>query len=1044
MVRLQRDAFGSGRAETALVIAVLTVLITRGYLALTGYPQIGGGSLHIAHAVWGGALMMTALIAGWLLFSQVVQGVVVVLGGVGFGLFLDEVGKFVTRDNDYFFRPAAAIMYTSVLAFLVVVRAVRTMRGFSAEECLANAAHQAALGVSGGLTEHRMRSARVLLDRAAELGADPDGVGSVRSLLDGVAVRPDRLRALGRRIAAATPSAVRSPVWVRVFGWLQVVLAVPTAIVGTVQLATEGFLPGHVDSDLFSGPMGVADGLLFVAAVACLGLSVPALLGRGADPVRRLQNLRLAALITTLLGAEVHFLQEQFVALVPLAFGLTAIAVFSHHISVADLGAAPVTADPPAGVAQHRESFPEYTPEDGAGGDGPFPPAITTICVILIVGFGLITGALWRPAARFGWFPDLAVGVGAMEEGRWWTVLTAGFFAVTPAQYIVGILLVGLFVGWAERRLGPMRTLLVLVGAQVAGLVGAMGIIVGLRAAGSDWAAHLAQVRDLGCTTAVIGVIAAATATLRSPWRLRARALLVAYILASLLFWGTFSDVTHLVAAVVWLVLGERFFSTVERGWRPRTRREVRLLAFTGVLVIAAVRILVVVDPGRGPLGATAGSGAALWSTMAQVIVIAVIADRLRTGRRWARCAALVLGGLTVVAGVVALALAASGTVDEPAVALAVGTALLWVPVLVLLIRERAAFAVRARSGADGDPAVVRAAIAEHGCSSMGWMTTWPGNRYLVSPDGSGVQAYQRHRGVDIGLADPIGPPEVLRDQIGGFVRASEKDGMVPCLFSVTERVADAARAHGMTSVEIAEDNLVDLESLAFTGKAWQDVRTALNRAKRDGIDFRLVRLADQPFSVVAQVRAISQAWMGEKDLPEMGFTLGGVDEAMDPDVVVGLAVDHQGDVHGVTSWLPVYGPGGRLRGRTLDVMRRRPGGFGPVVEFMIASSMKSFADEGLEFASLSGAPLARSDGAPEGSVAKALDALGAVLEPVYGFRSLHAFKAKFRPRTEPVYLCYREEADLPRIGLGVTAAYLPDVGVRDLARIAARRSRPV
>ena len=50
---------------------------------------------------------------------------------------------------------------------------------------------------------------------------------------------------------------------------------------------------------------------------------------------------------------------------------------------------------------------------------------------------------------------------------------------------------------------------------------------------------------------------------------------------------------------------------------------------------------------------------------------------------------------------------------------------------------------------------------------------------------------------------------------------------------------------------------------------------------------------------------------------------------------------------------------------------------------------------------SLSGAPLAKSDADPEGEsvVEKFLDTLGATLEPVYGFRSLHAFKSKFQPR---------------------------------------------
>ena len=229
--------------------------------------------------------------------------------------------------------------------------------------------------------------------------------------------------------------------------------------------------------------------------------------------------------------------------------------------------------------------------------------------------------------------------------------------------------------------------------------------------------------------------------------------------------------------------------------------------------------------------------------------------------------------------------------------------------------------------------------------------------------------------------------------------------------------------------MQIAEDTIIDLPGLAFKGKKWQDVRSALNKAKRESITFRLVELAGEPFAVLAQVRAISEQWVGDKGLPEMGFTLGGVDEALDPAVKVGLAIDTTGSVHGVTSWLPVYAGDGRVRGWTLDVMRRRDDGFRPVMEFMIASACLALRAEGAEFVSLSGAPLARS-GQP-GEVLdrtdRLLDKLGASLEPFYGFRSLHAFKAKFNPRHEPIHLAFRDEADLPRIGIALTRAYLPD-----------------
>ena len=58
------------------------------------------------------------------------------------------------------------------------------------------------------------------------------------------------------------------------------------------------------------------------------------------------------------------------------------------------------------------------------------------------------------------------------------------------------------------------------------------------------------------------------------------------------------------------------------------------------------------------------------------------------------------------------------------------------------------------------------------------------------------------------------------------------------------------------------------------------------------------------------RIIALSEEWVSEKSLPEMGFTLGGVEQLNDPDVLLVLALDSEGHVHGVTSWLPVYRDG--------------------------------------------------------------------------------------------------------------------------------------
>jgi lysylphosphatidylglycerol synthetase-like protein (DUF2156 family) len=165
-----------------------------------------------------------------------------------------------------------------------------------------------------------------------------------------------------------------------------------------------------------------------------------------------------------------------------------------------------------------------------------------------------------------------------------------------------------------------------------------------------------------------------------------------------------------------------------------------------------------------------------------------------------------------------------------------------------------------------------------------------------------------------------------------------------------------------------------------------------------------------------------------------MGFTLGTLEEARDPEVRLALAVSKEGDVDGFLSWLPVYGAQGTVRGWTLDLMRRREGGFPPVMEYLIAASARHFADEGAQVLSLSGAPLTHRYADDAGPIAELTDRLAEILEPVYGFRSLHRYKEKFHPRYETLYLLFRDEADLTRIAAGLTRAFLPDATLRQFA----------
>ena len=107
---------GTTRHLTVLVVAfVVTVTVTRIFLAATGYPRIGGTTFHLAHALWGGLLLTVAVVAMLSWANRWALQLGAVLAGVGIGLFMDEVGKFITTSNDYFFPLAAPIVYLAMV-----------------------------------------------------------------------------------------------------------------------------------------------------------------------------------------------------------------------------------------------------------------------------------------------------------------------------------------------------------------------------------------------------------------------------------------------------------------------------------------------------------------------------------------------------------------------------------------------------------------------------------------------------------------------------------------------------------------------------------------------------------------------------------------------------------------------------------------------------------------------------------------------------------------------------------------------------------------
>jgi hypothetical protein len=126
--RIIRREYADRYILLALISFAGSISVTRLFLSLSGYPRIESGNLHIAHVLWGGLLLFIASLLPLIFANRWVYSVGALLGGVGIGLFIDEVGKFITVTNDYFFPAAAPIIYVFFLLTILVLIQIRMMR----------------------------------------------------------------------------------------------------------------------------------------------------------------------------------------------------------------------------------------------------------------------------------------------------------------------------------------------------------------------------------------------------------------------------------------------------------------------------------------------------------------------------------------------------------------------------------------------------------------------------------------------------------------------------------------------------------------------------------------------------------------------------------------------------------------------------------------------------------------------------------------------------------------------------------------------------
>ena len=320
-----------------------------------------------------------------------------------------------------------------------------------------------------------------------------------------------------------------------------------------------------------------------------------------------------------------------------------------------------------------------------------------------------------------------------------------------------------------------------------------------------------------------------------------------------------------------------------------------------------------------------------------------------------------------------------------------------------------------------------KALYATHGGGEFAHLTFMADKHLFWAADHQAVIAYGSVRDRLVALGSPCGSDAGIARAILDFRHFADAQDRVPVFYEVLEPDLSLYHDHGFDLFKLGELALVRLDEFSLTGKRWEDLRQATNRAVKEKLTFELVY---PPFdtALLTDLERVSDAWLADKGSSEKGFSLGRFDPEYFSWSPLGL-VRRDGELIAFANVLPPYGPGGHA---SVDLMRHVADTPRSTMDFLFAKVMLWAQEQGYELFSLGMAPLSRVGDNPYARVNERLAALAFQYgNRLYNYQGVRRYKDKFKPEWIGSYLAYPRGVWVP--GLLIDIAALVSGGYRRL-----------
>lgn len=296
----------------------------------------------------------------------------------------------------------------------------------------------------------------------------------------------------------------------------------------------------------------------------------------------------------------------------------------------------------------------------------------------------------------------------------------------------------------------------------------------------------------------------------------------------------------------------------------------------------------------------------------------------------------------------------------------------------------------------------------------------------LFNPERTAFIMYGVRGRTWVALGDPVGPPAAAASLTRDFVERADDAGATPVFYQAHPEQLHCYADLGLAFAKFGEEARIRLEGLSLAGERFKELRAAMQRLKREHVDFRIVAPESVP-AILPQLRSVSDDWLAGKAGGEKGFSLGFfADDYLKRQPVAVL--EREGRIVAFANLL--CGPTGEEL--SIDLMRFMHGAPRGLMDGLLTHVFLWGQEHGYRWFNLGMAPLS---GVRASRATPMWNRLAGFVyrhgESFYKFQGLRAYKEKFHPVWEPRYIAYAGGKFLPALLADVAA-----LSARGYARI--------